>query len=503
MTRNVQWKAADPAFAASSRYRVIDGRFLVTSQTGQYAFLDPAQFQAYVQGSIEPDSELYRSLAEKNLIRSEAAIDELARQLARRKRFLDHGPHLHIVEVTLRCNQTCVYCHSSRADLDDTDRDMTLETADKVVDMIFETTSPEITIEFQGGEPLVNFPVVRRVIEKALEKNRTAGKTVSFSLVTNLSAMDQEKLAFLIDRRVQICTSIDGPGELHNKQRILAGGDAYSEAEKWIRRINQAYADDGLDPDIYHVEGLLTTTRQVLDRPQQVVDTYRSLGFRALFLRPVDPFGFASGAAARLGYSPREFLDFYRRAVDYMIELSLQNVQILERYAAIFLTKILVGEDPNFLDLRSPCGAGIGQVAYGYGGEIFTCDEARMLHHMGDSFFQIGNVTDTTYDRAMRHDTVRAMTVASTLDASADCANCVYNPYCGICPVYNYAMQGGIHGQLRTSAWCAIVMGIQDYLFGKILAADPRVMEVFDRWMTVRPRDHYLHGGDPQDHGAG
>ena len=118
-----------------------------------------------------------------------------------------------------------------------------------------------------------------------------------------------------------------------------------------------------------------------------------------------------------------------------------------------------------------------------------------MLHHMGDDFFRIGEVQTSRYRDLMQHDTVRALVVASNLDASPDCTECVYQPYCGTCPVYNYTVQGSIQGQMRTSPWCAVLMGIQDYLFTKLRRADPRVREVFERWITVRPRSHYLHAG--------
>ena len=58
----------------------------------------------------------------------------------------------------------------------------------------------------------------------------------------------------------------------------------------------------GLDPTLYHVEALLTTTRETLPHWKEIVDTYVALGCRALFLRPVDPFGFADKTAPRVEY---------------------------------------------------------------------------------------------------------------------------------------------------------------------------------------------------------
>ena len=163
----------------------------------------------------------------------------------------------------------------------------------------------------QGGEPLVAFDVVKRIVDRAREKNRTAGKRLEFTMVSNLSLMDEEKLAWLVENKVQLCTSIDGPEHLHDKQRKLvvrgddgkpAAASAHAEAARWIRRINDAYVKMGLDPTLYHVEALLTTTREALPRWKEIVDTYVDLGCRALFLRPVDPFGFADRTAPRVEY---------------------------------------------------------------------------------------------------------------------------------------------------------------------------------------------------------
>jgi uncharacterized protein len=487
-----QIQKRDHRFQAFFRYRPVGDKVVITNQEGSFLVLTQPDFREFAEGTVARGSDLWTRLSSRNFIRAEVSAQAAADRLRERKTFIHHGPNLHIVVVTLRCNETCVYCHASRADLDAVHTDMTPELAEKTVDQILRTTNPNVTIEFQGGEPLVNFPVVKHLIEYALEKNLTAGKRLEFTMVSNLSLMDEEKLAYLIGKKVQICTSIDGPEHLHDKQRKLPGLSSHKKATYWIKRINEAYEQMGLDPTLYHVEALLTTTSETLERWKEVVDTYVSLGCRALFLRPVDPFGFADKTGHRIEYPRTDYLGFYRQAVDYMLELNQQGVQILERFAAIFLTKILGGSDPNFLDIRNPCGAGIGQIAYNYDGKVFTCDEGRMLHEMGDSTFMIGNVTTSTYRDLMGHETVRALAIASNLDAQPDCVNCAYNPYCGVCPVHNHKSQGTLFGRMRESTLCAVHKGIQDYLFGKLADGDPKVLETFQRWTTVRERSHFL-----------
>src|SRR5262249_15370025 len=246
----------------------------------------------------------------------------------------------------------------------------------------------------------------------------------------------------------------------------------------WIERINKAYIDLRLDPTLYHVEALLTTTREALKRPRDIVDTYVGLGCRAIFLRPVDPFGWAQRTAKVVEYDRSDYADFYRAALEHILDYNRRGVQVLERYGAIFLTKILGDDDPNFLDIRSPSGSGLGAVAYNYDGRIFTSDEGRMLAETGDDFFQIGDVSAATYRGLMKHGTVRALVIASIRETQPDCAACTYSPYCGIQPEHSYRTQGTIFGRMRESTLCAVHKGIQDVLFEKLRAQDPETIEI-------------------------
>jgi uncharacterized protein len=482
-----------PGTQAFFRWRQIgDDAIVVTSLEGNWLILTQEEFTLFARGEVPPDSPLHQRLLDKNLLRGTFDVQAAAERVKARKYFVHGGPLLHVMVVTLRCNETCVYCHASRANMDAVETDMTPETARKAVDLALSSTNSFITIEFQGGEPLVNFPVVKEIIEYATERNKEIGKRLEFTMVSNFSLLDEDKLRYLLEHKVQLCTSIDGPEELHNAQRKLPQThDAFQSAARWITRVNEAYVEMGLDPTLYHVEALMTTTKATLDKYKEVVDTYVKLGCKTIFLRPIDPFGFAERARVRLEYPRGKYLEFYRNAVDYMIELNKQGVEILERYAAIFLTKILRGEDPNFLDNRSPAGAGIGQLAYSYDGNVYTCDEGRMLAASQDNTFLLGTV-DTPYRKIVGHETVRAMVIATNLDQQPDCVNCAYNPYCGTNAAYNYKAQGSIFGRMRDNNVCAVHKGIQDYLFEKLAENDPEVIKIFDRWTTIRPREHFV-----------
>lgn len=473
------------------RYGDVAGKKLVTNDTGAWHFLDEASFRDLLAGRVEPGHAHYEALAEKGFLRSGLDLGRFAEKMARKKRFVGQGPHLHIVITTLRCNQSCKYCHASRTNMDRVDTDMSLETAKKVVDHAMQSPSPYINFEFQGGEPTVNMPVLKFIVEYSREKNRYENKQLEHSLVTNMTYMTEENAEWLIDNEVLVCTSLDGPEELHNYNRTWSKEkNAYADVRRWIDYFNRRYVEQGRDPQLWHVDALMTTSRKTFDHWKEVVDLYVELGMHTIFLRPLNPYGFALDTWKRIGYTTDEYLGFYRQALDYILELNRAGTEIVEGTAAVFLMKMLTGDDPNFVDIRSPCGAGTGQVAYNYDGKIFTCDEARMTAAMGNDMFEIGEAGVTTYEAAYGHPTVKAMAVASLQDSLPHCDTCWNKPFCGVCPMHNYMTSGDLFGQRPNSPKCKEHYTIASLLFER-LADDPdgKLEQIFRRWTLTRPRE--------------
>lgn len=487
----IQLRKVDANYAVPFNFRIVDGGFFVSTSLGDWIILQPEEFRQLCEGDVAPGSDLDRRLRERNFVADGIDIAVQAARWREKHRFLFYGPTLHAFVLTGRCNFGCQYCHSSIVGMTRTDTDMSIEVAERAVDLAFHTTSPGLTIEFQGGEPLANWEVLQHVVEYARQKNALAGKALSFSLVSNLTLLDEEKLEYLIDRKVQMCTSIDGPADAHNKQRIWKDGDGFATTTGWMKRINERYVELGLDPNLYRVEALPTITRPLLSRARDIVDTFVSLGCRALFLRKLDPFGFAARTSKTLGYSMDDFMKFYIEAVEYIIELNKQGVEIMERNAAIMLSKIISDYEPNYLDLRTPGGAVIGQLGYHPDGTIFSSDEGRMVAAMGDNAFLIGSL-DNTYEEIMTNATTRALVLASTNDGQPDCVSCAYKPYCGQQPEYNYKTQGTIQGRMRDSTWCRKHKSIFDFLATRLKNADEQEWAMFRRWTTNRAQEHFL-----------
>jgi His-Xaa-Ser system radical SAM maturase HxsB len=474
-------------------FRRVGGRVLITNECGDFTFLSDSEFEEFRKGRLPPGP-LLDDLAERGLVASSEGLARTVRRLRSKRSFLDHGPHLHIIVLTLRCDHRCVYCHASRSGLEANELDMTEETADRVLDLVMESTSPAVTLEFQGGEPLAHFDGLRYLIEKGIDLAARRGKLLDLSLVTSMSLMDDDKASYLLDRRVQMCTSLDGPADLHDLLRPRRGTSGHELALSWLQKINSMYRQRGLDPDLYHVDGLVTVARPSLGRGREIVDEYVRLGLKTIHFRPLNPLGAARTGGARYNYSPSEFLDFYREGLDYIIGKNREGIEIQEKTASIFLKKIFDDTDPGYLDIRSPCGGAFGQVAYNHDGQIYTCDEGRMLARMGDDAFRMGAADCDSYETLMTSPAARVVCLASCLEASSSCLACAYRPYCGTCPVLNYAQQGTPYGVMPESERCQIHKGILDEIFRHLAEGGEEIRRIFERWRLSRPRPELVYG---------
>ena len=137
--------------------------------------------------------------------------------------------------------------------------------------------------------------------------------------------------------------------------------------------------------------------------------------------------------------------------------------------------------------MRSPCGAGIGQLAYNFNGNVYTCDEGRMLSRMGDESFLLGNVLKNDYQEIVGHQVVKSTCISSVLDGLPECCDCVYKPYCGVCPVYNHVEGGSIFARIPNNERCKIFKGIFDYIFEKL--QDKKSASVFQHWLSAAEKE--------------
>lgn len=475
--------ATDKVEAPDFRFRRLNGGFLLTNEFGGYAFLSGGDFKKYSSGKLAPKGKTYDALSAAGFVKNRLAFDPLFSKWRSRNESVFHGTGLHIFVLTLRCNHKCSYCQSSVAGEKASSLDMSMYTAKKSVDLAFQSPRREITIEFQGGEPLLNWGVLSGVVKYARLKEKRTGKKLSLALVSNFSLMDGAKASFLLENEVSICTSLDGPEVLHNANRIYAGGNSHRQTVKWLKHFNSRHDSQyGLKYRVFKPGALLTVSKQTLGLGREVVDEYISRGLEEIFLRPLAPIGYAKNHWGTIGYTPEDFLKFYKDALRYILRKNKAGVKIREKFAVMMLSKVLNSKDSGYLDMRCPCGASIGQLAYNYNGDVYTCDEARMVGWSGDEIFKAGTIKDK-YAEIISSPTTKTVCACSNLESQPLCQRCVYKPYCGVCPVVNYEAQGSIWGQMPGNYRCRLLMGLFDFLFG--LLQDAKSRAILETWLNT------------------
>lgn len=349
---------------------------------------------------------------------------------------------------------------------------MDTETAKRAVDLALQSPQKHLNFEFQGGEPLSNFETIKYIVEYSYENKKD--KYISYNIVTNLTLLNDEMINFIGKYNIGISTSLDGDEEIHNYNRPLANGSkTYETVVKAVEKLKYRNIPCG---------AIETTTKKSLSNAIEIVDAYLSLGMSSVFIRPLTPLGMAAARWTEIGYTTEEFLAFYREVMEYIIEKNKQGIFISEGHASIFLSKILLGIGKNYMELRSPCGASIGQIAYYYDGNVFTCDEGRMLAEMGDDTFKIGNVFKDNYDSIIDSKVCQATCKYSILEGLPQCSDCVYLPYCGTCPVINYAFEKDLimrdaHGNYR----CEIYKGMLDVMFNLLQDEENKI--IMSNWI--------------------
>lgn len=455
--------------------------YLVTNEVGEYIFLKEDDFHKLINGELDVLSDLFYDIASKQIATTdkvEDVVNMLATKFRTKKSILRDFTSLHMVVPTLRCNSNCIYCQVARKNLDDHGADMSKETAKNVVKMIMQTPSPCIKIEFQGGDPSTDFDMVKYIIEEAEWQNLFKKKDLGFVICTNISLLDEKMVKYLKKHKCDISTSLDGPRDLHNTNRPLQ--KTAQTHEIFEEKLNMIKGICGE----HSVSALMTTSKYSLGRFKEIIDEYVRLGFNSIFLRALNPYGFAKQYKEKVAYPIDDFIENYKEGLDYIIELNKKGTFFIEGYAALLLKRMLTPFATGFVDLQSPAGVGIAGVIYDYDGNVYVADEGRMLARFKDYQFKLGNVNENTYQEMFNGEKLHNIIKDSCTECLPMCSDCVFQPYCGADPVRNYSELGDIVGFRPNSDMCKKNKAIMRYLFELIKRQDPEINRIFWSWIN-------------------
>lgn len=457
--------------------RLGGNRYVLTNAAAEFLVATREELYDFAHHKLAPGEPFYSALKSRHFLidnSSDVALDLLALKLRTKLSRLPEFTGLHIFVVTLRCEHSCPYCQVSRQSDDRTAFDMTPEAASRALDLVFRSPARALKIEFQGGEPLLNFELIRQIVLDAKARNGEAQRDLQFVIATNLAVVTDEMLGFCADHGILISTSLDGPEDLHNRNRPRPGRDSHQRTISGIARVREACGRDS-------VSALMTTTEASLGRVRDIIDEYLLRGFNSIFLRQLSPYGFAVKTRSFDSYGVARWLEFYRDGLAYILELNRRGVAFSEQYSALILTKMLTPFEPGYVDLMSPAGIGAGVLVFNYDGDIYASDESRMLAEMGDKTFRLGNVLADGYEQIIASDALLDPLEQSFAGSAPMCVDCAFEPYCGADPVFHHATQGSFVGHKPTSGFCQRNMGVFRHLIG-LLTDDAEAARVLRRW---------------------
>lgn len=313
------------------------------------------------------------------------------------------------LHVAHDCNMRCKYCFASSGHFGGQRTMMDIETAKKAVDFILEKSGPRrnCEIDFFGGEPLMNFELIKDVIAYAREKEKPLNKNIRFTLTTNGLALSKEVQDFVNEHGLSTVLSLDGRKEVNDHMRKTVDGQGTHD------EIVNSYKEfvKGRNNQNYYIRG--TFTSENLDFSQDVKHMV-DLGFKEVSVEPVVV------------------------SDDRPYALKEEHLEILKeeywRLADIYLDYHKKGEPFNFFHFNinidggpcaakrvSGCGAGIEYLAIDPSGDIYPCHQ-----FVGDKEFVMGNLST-----AFEGEKIKGSFAQSSMFAKEDCVKCWARYYCG------------------------------------------------------------------------
>ena len=320
------------------------------------------------------------------------------------------------------CQLRCKYCFASTGDFGKGRKLMSLETGKHAIDFLLENSGnrPNLELDFFGGEPLMNFNVVKQIVEYARSREKEFNKKFRFTITTNGLLLDDEKIDFINKEMSNVVLSIDGRKEVNDYFRVLPNGQGcYDMIIPKYKKLVEGRGDKE-----YYVRGTFTNRNK--DFSNDVFALYEA-GFDQISVEPV--VGDSDEYALVMDDLP-EIFDEYERLADRIIENEKNGKKF-----NFFHFMIDLDQGPCAIKRLRGCGCGNDYVAITPDGDIFPCHQ-----FVGIDEYKMGNIDEGTFDQEMKADFAQAHVYSKP-----ECRECWAKFYCsGGCNANNYQYQGDI-----------------------------------------------------------
>lgn len=350
------------------------------------------------------------------------------------------------LHVAHTCNLNCSYCFASQGKYHGDRALMSLEVGKRALDFLIENsgTRRNLEVDFFGGEPLMNWDVVKELVSYAREQEKIHNKNFRFTLTTNGMLIDDDVIEFANKEMSNVVLSLDGRKEIHDKTRVdYAGNGSY---DKIVPKFQKMVAARG--GKNYYMRGTFTHAN-----PDFTKDVFHmaDLGFTELSMEPV------VGAPDDPSSLTAEDLEIVKEQYEILAKEMLKREK--EGQGITFYHYMLdLKEGPCIYKRISGCGSGTEYMAVTPWGDLYPCHQ-----FVGEESYKLGDIWNGVTNHELREEFRYCNAYARP-----ECADCWAKLYCsGGCAANAYHASGSIRGiyepgceLFRKRIECAIMMQV-------------------------------------------
>ncbi len=406
--------------------------FLVDVESGSIYGIDELT-EKLINRKISPDSYPegeFLCYSEQDIADAQREIDELTRQGLLFSPEGEHKPAVYsgiiksmCLNVSHLCNLRCEYCFADGGTYNGAAENMSLDVALKAIDMIVSKSANRhnLEVDFFGGEPLLNFDVVKKTVEYARSIEKAHNKNFRFTITTNAMLLNDEIIDFFNKEMYNVVVSIDGRRSVHDCVRKTASGKgSFDTAIKNALRFKQ------LRKGQYYIRGTYTALNKNFSKDVLFLN---DLGFDQLSIEPV-----VLPENHRLAIK-KEDIEQLKAEYDKLAEAYVERRKG-EKWFNFFHFMLDIYNGPCESKRLVGCGAGNDYVAVAPNGNIYPCHQFD-----GEKDYVICNVLDGTFNTE-----IPKFFAENNLLKKDKCRNCWAKYYCsGGCAANAIKYGGGIN----------------------------------------------------------
>ncbi len=374
------------------------------------------------ESDIEECYEQVVALKESGKLFAPDTFEPMAGQLKDKTRGVVKALCLHIAHT---CNLNCSYCFASQGKYSGERAVMSLEVGKRALDFLIENSGSRrnLEVDFFGGEPLMNYEVVKELVAYARSIEKQHNKNFRFTLTTNGILIDDDVIDFANREMSNVVLSLDGRKEIHDRYRVdYAGNGSWDRIVPKFQKLVESRGGKN-----YYMRGTFTHANpDFLNDIKQMLD----LGFTELSMEPVVC---APGDPSELTQEDLPVvLDQYEKLAELMLERRKEGRPFTFYHYMIDLTG-----GPCIYKRISGCGSGTEYMAVTPWGDLYPCHQ-----FVGDEKFRLGDiyngVTNTECQQSFAECNVYAR---------PECRDCWARLYCsGGCAANAYHSTGSVKG---------------------------------------------------------